>query len=457
MSKNSLKSLEYYKKNVDYTETTIIVTGLFFLWGFITSMNGILMPKLQQDFHLNDLQTILLQSAFFGAYFIISLIFYLFSMIVKDPIELLGFRRFIILGLVITGVGCFMFYPATEFKKYELFIGALFVLASGITLLQLAANPYVALLGKEKNDASRLNMAQAINSFGTFVAPLTSVLITSVQFPYLALAASIFFFAFLLSTTDFPVVLNYDRKRTALGIFKHKHVILGALGIFMYVAGEVSVGNNLINFISLKEIGNIQKDEYDQYLMLYWGGAMVGRLIGAIMLSNLRQATKSLAIYIILAIAFLGGILTWEHEPLTFAIIILSLIGLNLLISAITKFIPNKTLGYYAGVIIVMLLLGSFTTGRFAMWSIVGIGLFNSIMFPTIFTLALRGLKQYISQGSALLVMGIVGGALIPPIQKYLAEDHLLGIQKSFLLPVLCYGYIMFYGLKGSSRKERLE
>lgn len=445
--RRSLRSLDFYKKNVDYTETIIIVTGLFFLWGFITSMNGILMPKLEDDFHLSPLETILLQSAFFGAYFIISLLYYLFSEIIRDPIEWLGFRRFIILGLVVAGIGCFMFYPAAEYKEYKLFLSALFVLASGITILQIAANPYIALLGKENNDSSRLNMAQAINSFGTFIAPLTIVLITSVQFPYLALAGAIFFFAFLLGTTDFPTVLVYEKKRVPFGVFKNYQLVLGAIAIFMYVAGEVSVGSNLTKFIHLKHIGDIPESEYGFYTMIYWGGAMVGRLSGAIMLSNLKSTSKSYIIYGILLIAFIGG--WFAQESIFFAVTLLGLIGLNLLIAALSSYIPNRNLGFNAVAIMLMLLLGVFTEGRFALWCVVGIGLFNSIMFPSIFTLAIRGLKEYTTQGSALVVMGIVGGALIPPLQEFLMENENIGIQKSFILPVFCYLYIAFYGLYG--------
>lgn len=440
-----LKSLDFYKNNVDYTETTIIVTGLFFLWGFITSMNGILMPKLQQDFNLDAFATILLQSAFFGAYFIISLIYYLFSILIKDPIELLGFRRFIILGLIISGIGCFLFFPAAEHKQYELFIGALFVLASGITILQLAANPYVSMLGSQKNAASRLNMAQAVNSFGTFVAPLTSVLITSVQLPYLALAGSIFFFAFLLSTTAFPTVLVYEEKKTTFGVFKNKQLVFGALAIFMYVGGEVSIGSNLTKFIHLKEIGNVPEGDFDFYLMLFWGGAMVGRLIGAIMLSNLRPKTKTYIIYFILILTLAGG--WFVRESVLFSAILLALIGLSLLISSISRYIPSKTLGYFSATVMFMLLIASFGQGIFAMWCIVGIGLFNSIMFPTIFTLAIKNLKEYTTQGSSILVMGIVGGAFIPIIQESIMSIEYIGLQKSFLIPLLCYGYIMYYGL----------
>lgn len=453
MAKRYLRNLDAYKKKVDYTETTIIVTGLFFLWGFITSMNGILMPKLQEDFHLSPLETILLQSAFFGAYFIISFLYYLFSEFVRDPIEWIGFRRFIILGLIISGLGCSMFYPAAEFKEYNLFLSALFVLASGITILQIAANPYIALLGKSNNAASRLNMAQAVNSFGTFIAPLTIVLITSVQFPYLALAGAIFFFSFLLSTTDFPKVLTYEHKRVRFGIFKNHQLVWGAIAIFMYVAAEVSVGSNIAKFIHLKEIGNVPEAEYGFYTMLYWGGAMVGRLAGAIMLSNLKTTTKSYVIYTILIISFLGG--WFVEESVFFAVTLLGLIGLNLLISALSNYIPNKNLGYNAIVIIGMLLLGVFTEGRFALWCIVGIGLFNSIMFPNIFTLAIKGLKEYTTQGSALLVMGIVGGALIPPLQEFLLENENIGVQKSFILPLFCYLYIVFYGLYGYRQSQQ--
>jgi FHS family L-fucose permease-like MFS transporter len=384
------------------------------MWGFITCLNDILIPHLQDIFSLNYTQSMLIQFTFFTAYFIVSVPSGLI-------IEKIGYKRGIVIGLVTAGIGCLMFYPAAGQQSYALFLTALFVLASGITLLQVSANPYVAILGKPETASSRLNLTQAFNSLGTTIAPyLGSLFILSaatgaaadvntraaaVQVPYLGLAAALFIIAALIGFFKLPEVetgdiASADGSKNMDGEHKsawsYRHLVLGAIGIFMYVGGEVSIGSFLVKYINKELMPSISVPEAGRYLSFYWGGAMVGRFIGAAVLQ---------------------------------------------------KFKAGKVLAFNAGVAALLVVISMMTTGTIAMWTILLVGLFNSIMFPTIFTLGLDGLGKHTGQGSGILCMAIVGGALLPVLQGYFADT--IGIQHAFFIPVLCYVYILYYGMKG--------
>jgi MFS transporter, FHS family, L-fucose permease len=404
----------------------IIVTALFFLWGFITCLNDILIPYLKNLFQLNYTQAMLIQFTFFGAYFLMSLPS-------GKIVSKIGYKNGIIVGLITAGIGCLLFYPAAETKMYGFFLAALFVLASGVTLLQVAANPYVAILGRPETSSSRLNLTQAFNSLGTTVAPifgdffiLSGVVIYSaaklselnpgqmleyqvsqadvVKSPYLGLGAAFFLLAVVIWISKLPSINTGSSEgqpqSSIWDALKHRHLLLGVICIFMYVGGEVSIGSFIINFINQPHIGGLSQAEAAKYVAYFWGGAMVGRFIGAAVLSKIN---------------------------------------------------PGKALGFCAGMVVLLLLITIMTTGKIAMWSIISIGLFNSIMFPTIFTLAIKNLGINTSQGSSLLVMAIVGGAIVPLAQGALADS--VGIQLAFILPVLCYLYIVFYGFSGSKPK----
>jgi MFS transporter, FHS family, L-fucose permease len=412
--------------NKNYTAPLIIVTALFFLWGFITCLNDILIPYLKNLFQLNYTQAMLIQFTFFGAYFLMSLPS-------GKIVSKIGYKNGIIVGLITAGIGCLLFYPAAETKMYGFFLAALFVLASGVTLLQVAANPYVAILGRPETSSSRLNLTQAFNSLGTTVAPifgdffiLSGVVIYSaaklselnpgqmleyqvsqadvVKSPYLGLGAAFFLLAVVIWISKLPSINTGSSEgqpqSSIWDALKHRHLLLGVICIFMYVGGEVSIGSFIINFINQPHIGGLSQAEAAKYVAYFWGGAMVGRFIGAAVLSKIN---------------------------------------------------PGKALGFCAGMVVLLLLITIMTTGKIAMWSIISIGLFNSIMFPTIFTLAIKNLGINTSQGSSLLVMAIVGGAIVPLAQGALADS--VGIQLAFILPVLCYLYIVFYGFSGSKPK----
>lgn len=443
----------------------VIVTLLFFMWGFITCLNDILIPKLQEVFTLQHWQAMLIQTAFFGAYFIISLLYFIISVSKGDPIQRIGYKNGIIIGLVVAALGCVLFYPAANYQSYNFFLLALFVLASGITILQIAANPYVAILGPPEGAASRMNLTQALNSLGTTVAPViggylifetvqtvdTAGSADSVKMPYLALAAALVLIAVLIKVARLPYVAGEGKITPDAGALKYRHLVLGIVCIFMYVGGEVAIGSTLISFFKLPQIAGMDESSAKHYLAFYWGGAMVGRFFGAAALSGSgSKRSKFVIIAIITAVAFLA---VFGLYGLNQALIILALIAVNFGVLLLGGFSPNRTLGYFAAAVIALLLITCFATGSVAMWAVIAIGLFNSIMFPTIFTLAIDGLGIHTSQGSSLLVMAIVGGAIIPPLQGYVA-DVSNNLQLSFLVPLVCYIYIVYYGFLGYKIKH---
>ncbi|EAS46524.1 glucose/galactose transporter family protein [gamma proteobacterium HTCC2207] len=380
----------------------IAMTCLFFFWGFITVLNDILIPFLKESFDLNYTQAMLVQFCFFGAYFIV-------SPFAGRLIDKVGYQQGIVIGLLTTAAGCCLFYPSASLHLYPLFLFGFFVLASGITILQVAANPYVAALGPEKTAASRLNLAQAANSFGTTVGPIVGAALilgvvaadaSAVQGPYLMIAGLLIAAALVFRNIKLPVLTHMESEEKAEGsVWEHRHLVLGALAIFLYVGGEVSIGSFLVNYFSESTIGGLTTAEAGEMVAYYWGAAMIGRLIGAVLMNYIAD-TKYLAINAVIAI--------------------------------------------------VMIVVSMNTSGSVAMWSILAVGFFNSIMFPTIFTLAVKGLGSMTSKGSGFVCQAIVGGALIPLVQGVAADT--MGIQLSFIVPMLCYIYIGWYALNGAQK-----
>jgi FHS family L-fucose permease-like MFS transporter len=379
----------------------IAMTCLFFFWGFITVLNDILIPFLKESFDLNYTQAMLVQFCFFGAYFVV-------SPFAGKLIDKVGYQQGIVMGLLTTAAGCILFYPSASLHMYSLFLFAFFVLASGITILQVAANPYVAALGPETTAASRLNLAQAANSLGTTVGPIIGAALilgavaadaSAVQGPYLMIAGLLVAAALVFRFIKLPVLAHVEAtgEESDGNIWEHRSLVLGALAIFLYVGGEVSIGSFLVNYFSDPSIAGMSTADAGEMVAYYWGAAMIGRLVGAALM-NYIAATKYLAVNALIAI--------------------------------------------------IMIIVSMNTTGDIAMWSILAVGFFNSIMFPTIFTLAVKGLGSMTSKGSGLVCQAIVGGALIPLVQGVAADS--IGIQLSFIVPMLCYIYIGWYALNGS-------
>lgn len=400
------------KPGSTHTFALTSLTTLFFMWGFLTCLNDILIPYLKGMFSLNYTQAMLVQFCFFGAYFVMSIP-------AGKLVSKIGYQFGIVVGLVVASIGCALFYPAAEAHVYELFLLALFVLASGITILQVSANPYVSVLGPAKTASSRLTMTQAFNSLGTTVAPLFgSWLILSeisqataeqVKFPYLMLSASLLTLAIIFAFLKLPKLGKAidseaenqgDTEFVDLGsVWKYRHLILGAIGIFVYVGAEVAIGSFLVGFLTLDHIAGLPEQQAAHYISYYFAGAMIGRFAGAAIMQKLNAA-KVLACH-----------------------------------------------GILAGVLVLIAMTGQ---GSLAMWAILLVGLCNSIMFPTIFSLALQGLGKYTSQGSGILCLAIVGGAIIPLLQGMLADN--IGVQLALILPIGCYLYITYFALFGAKK-----
>lgn len=403
-----------------------MVTTLFFMWGFLTVLNDILVPHFKAIFELNYTRVMLIQFTFFMAYFLLSL-----------PsgwiVSRIGYQRAMVLGLLTMACGSLLFIPSASLASYELFLGALFVLAAGMTVLQVSANPYVAVLGPPATASSRLNLAQAFNSLGTAIAPwLGGALIlseaartpeqlralspealaayrvaeaSSVKLPYLTFAAILLLLAAAVWRFRLPVLASIENagdgkgERPAGSAWRVRHLMLGAAGIFLYCGAEVSIGSFLVNFFSQPEIGGFTERTAARYVSYYWSGAMAGRFLGSALLQRI-PAGKLLGLYAIAASA-----LVW---------------------------------------------LTVLSSGQVALWAIISVGLFNSIMFPNIFALAIAGLGKLTSQGSGILIMAILGAAVIPVAQGALADR--IGIHHAFILPALCYLYVVYYGFRGCRR-----
>jgi FHS family L-fucose permease-like MFS transporter len=398
-----------------YTTALSAVTVLFFLWGFITCLNDILIPYLKAIFRLSFAQANLINLCFFGAYF-------LMSIPAGKLVSRVGYKRGMLLGFVVAAVGAFLFYPAAAQRAYGLFLGALFVLASGITLLQVAANPYVAILGPPASASARLTLTQAFNSLGTTLAPLlgsalilshlpkldgaaaASIDVSAVQLPYLVIGGALLLISLLLSRINLPVIEHVTDDDDATGAhhrsaWQYRHLLLGVVGIFAYVGAEVAIGSHIVSYLALPAVMGLDTTTAGNQVAFYWGAAMVGRFAGAYLLNKMSPAK-------LLAINAVGAI--------------------------------------------VLVLISITTTGAVAMWSLLAVGLMNSLMYPTIFTLAVAGLGRHTEEGSGLLCTAIVGGALVPLLFGTIADHG--GLRLALLLPVLCYVYIMWYGLRGSRR-----
>jgi FHS family L-fucose permease-like MFS transporter len=397
------------------------VTTLFFMWGFLTCLNDILIPHLKSIFDLSYAQVLLVQFAFFGAYAV-------FSIPSARIIDWMGYQRSMVMGLLTMGVGAFLFVPAASVPSFPLFLCALIVLAAGITCLQVAANPYVTVLGKPETASSRLNLTQAFNSLGTFLAPFFGgILILSaapmtmdqiralapdalqtyrvheaatVKTPYVGLGIALVLLAVAIGSFKLPKIEHAQHKvgeKVNDSIWSHPNLIFGAIGIFVYVGAEVAIGSFLVNYFILPDIGGVTEKVAASFVAFYWGGAMVGRFIG----SGLLQKVKT---------GYLLGIC---------AVCAATLVAISML-----------------------------TSGHVAMYSIILVGFFNSIMFPSIFTLGVAELGPLTGDGSGVMIMAIVGGAIIPLAQGWIADR--IGIHHAFFLPVVCYLYILFFALSGS-------
>lgn len=425
------------QKQKNYRNAFIFLTSLFFLWGFITVLVDSLIPRIRDLFTLTYFQAGLVQFAFFGAYFVLSIP-------AGFMLSKIGYKKGIVLGLITMAVGCALFYPAASYRTFSIFLLAYFILAGGITILQVAANPYVAVLGSEEGASSRLNLSQAFNSLGTSIAPILgasfilsdkvkskdeiaslgqaakdtylSAEAAAVQSPFIIITMFIIVLAVVFIRVKLPKMLSAAPKNGYLMLLKNKSLMLGAFGIFIYVGAEVSIGSYLVNYFYDMKLTSVIKessmlssisstllgkslsgvDDYGilgSFVTFYWSGAMIGRFIGSYLTNIIK---------------------------------------------------PARVLSFFAIGALALIFMSAQTTGLTSMVSILAVGLFNSIMFPTIFSLSLEGLDDLKPQASGILCTMIVGGAIIPPMYGYLTD--LYGFKWAFSLLIICYLYIYFFG-----------
>jgi len=458
------------KPKSNYTVPLITITLLFFMWGFITCMNDILIPYLKKLFRLTFFESMLVQFSFFGAYFVGSLIYFLISYVKGDPINKVGYKKGILFGIVLAAIGCALFFPAATYSIYPLFLGALFVLGLGFTVLQITANAYVSLLGPEDSASSRLNLTQAFNAFGTTIAPILgghlifeffsasdgSFSASATRIPYLIFAGILLLVGLLIFYVKLPSFKPEEEEQAkGLGVLKFPHLTRGIVALFCYVGAEVAVGSFIISFLHLPEISGLEEAISKNYLSLYWGGAMIGRFVGSISLNHsLSQAKK---IIYMLGTAILVFALIFSIVDLTFAQIsfFLVFIGLNFIGFLVGKSAPARTLAIFSTINVLLLISVMVNKGELAMYSVLGIGIFNSIMFSNIYTLSIAKLGVYTSQGSSLLVMAILGGAVLPLVQGAVADQ--IGVHHSFILPLVCYLFILYFGIYCTKHLKGIE
>jgi FHS family L-fucose permease-like MFS transporter len=450
-----------------------VMTILFFMWGFMTVWNDILIPRFKEAFTLNYFQAMLVQFAFFGAYAVGSLVYYAVSVASGDPINRIGYKNGVIAGLLIAAAGSALFHPAAVLTSYPLFLIALFVVGLGFAMLQIAANPYVTLLGPERTASSRLNLAQAFNSVGTTTGPLIGGYLIfqyfartgahgaeSVKVPYLwfcivfVCLAAIFFFIHL------PQV-GAGRIERGFGALKFPHVALGIVAIFMYVGGEVSIGSAIISFLHQPAIAGLTELEASKYVSLYWGGMLIGRFMGAVELSDMKPAKKQilLAAFPIVGFLVLWAGRAWDGAGFDFsrgwAVVknYLPFLAVCWALFQCGKSLAGRTLMLFSAMVVALLATAILAGGKVAMWCVVAVGLFTSIGWSNTFSLAIEGVGIHKSQASSLLVMAILGGAILPAILGKVA-DH-WSLQVSFIVPLIAYAYVAYYGAKGHNVGRR--
>ncbi|MCL4112830.1 UNVERIFIED_CONTAM: hypothetical protein GTU68_005515 [Idotea baltica] len=379
------------------------MTTLFFIWGVIVSLNDILIPHFKGLFNMSYTETMLIQFCFFGAYFLMAIPASLL-------IERIGYKKGISAGLITIGLGALLFLPASWSVSYPLFLFGLFTMATGSVILQVVANPYVIILGKPETASSRLNLAQGINSLATTLAPLAGGFLilghynspqeaaAAVEGPYVGLAIFAFLIAIVFFFLKLPKVLETDGVKVKGNVLKFRQLRLGAIALMLYVGAEVTIGSFIVNFLGEDNIAGFAEKKAATYIPLYWGGLMIGRFLGSAILQKVSA---------------------------------------------------QKVLCYSSLASVLLLAVTILTNGYVAMWAMLSVGLFNSIMWSNIFTLAISGLGKYTNKAAGILVMAPVGGAILPLLQGVLADMPSVGLHLSYILPLSCYAFIIYYALNG--------
>ncbi len=441
---------------------------VFFFWGFLAASNGIFIPFCKSHFHLSQFQSQLIDSAFYGAYGVGSLILLFYSQISGvDLLNKIGYKKAIVFGLLISVLGAAAMIPAANAGSFPLILGALFIIALGFSLQQTAAQPFVIALGEAATGSHRLNLAGGVNSFGTTIGPILVSLalfgtfnanavdkavegaeISSINVLYVILMAVFGLVAAFLWFSKLPDVQGEQSKAEGLGALKYPQLVLGMIAIFVYVGVEVAIQSNMGELLKQQEYGALDTASISPYISLYWGSLMIGRWTGAITVFKPTKQLQRLLTIVVPVIAF-GVVLGANAMKGTdvsglYGYIVCVAILIGGFFMGQEK--PAKTLLIFSLLGVLAMLVGLATTGTISLYAFLSGGLFCSIMWPCIFSLSIAGLGKYTGQGSSLLIMMILGGAVIPPLQGKLAD--MTNIHSSYIITVLCFGYLAFFAWK---------
>ncbi len=455
----------------------ITIVSVFFFWGFVAASNDILIPVFKEKLNLLQWQSQMISFAFYVAYTVGSVIYYLISKSSGgDILNRLGYKNGIALGLVISAIGTLLFYPAAETASFPLMISGLFIVGLGFSLQQTAANPLTIMMGDPSKGSQRLSLAGGVNNVGTTIGPLlvsfaifgsiatgakSVASIESIKIPYLILGAAFLIFAIIFkfssipnkivveeTTTDQENKLPLTERASAL---KYPQLVLGMIAIFLYVGVEVSTAGNLSEFMK-QEVG-MTADRVAPYISLFWASLMIGRWTSSVGAFNIKGGFKTIMNFLMPYIAFgvflmVNKIANHDLTPFyIYAFVILALIGADIA----SKGNPARQLLIFSVMGIIALAIGMLASGMVSVYAFISVGLFCSTLWPCIFTLAISGLGKHTNQGSSFLIMMIMGGGFISLLQGVLAEDNLLGIQWSYLVGVGCFVYLGYYAIKVNS------
>jgi FHS family L-fucose permease-like MFS transporter len=454
--------------NSNHTKSSLaLLISVFFFWGFVAASNTVLIPVFKKHFMLLQWQSQLVDFAFYISYTVGSLIYFVVSVFTGDPLNKIGYKKGLVLGLTISAVGAMGFVPSAALQSFSLMLSSLFIVGLGFALQQIVANPYMAAIGDPATGSHRISLGGGVNSFGTAIGPLLlgyaifgslqgtgDVGLETIEKPYIILAATFLFFALILGLSKLPAITHPEKMERDMGALKYPQLVFGMVAIFVYVGVEVSIQSNMPELMRQPHILGLESSQTVHFVSLFWGSLMIGRWTGAITVFNLTNRMKQLftALVPLIAYAVIVGVnyiklsAAGQNDKMMdlfyyFPFVLILIAGFFL-----AQERPAFTMMLFSAMAGVLMIIGLLSSGRIALYSFVSGGLFCSVMWPCIFSLSIAGLGKYTNQGSSLLVMMIAGGAIIPPLQGYISD--LCTIHFSYIVPVLCYCYLFFYGWK---------
>lgn len=438
---------------------------VFFFWGFVAASNGIFIPFCKQHFQLTQFQSQLIDLTFYGGYFIGSLLLFLYSRLTKvELLNKIGYKKGIIYGLLFSALGALCIIPSVQMGSYGMILGSFFLVALGFSLQQTCAQPYVVALGSANSGATRLNFAGGVNSLGTTVGPVvisyilfgnvaagtSQASLTAIVGLFACVAAFFVLMALFFSLSNLPHITQEQQAEVGIGAFKYPQLVLGMIAIFVYVGVEVSIQSNMGALLKLPDFGGYTESELAPFISLYWGSLMIGRwgnVMGIFNLTGIKKVAMQILIpYLAFGVVLLSNSINGNSVQ---GLLIYALpIALMIVVSFLSQEKQSRALLYFSVFGFAAMLVGLVTTGKVAVFAFISGGLACSVLWPCIFSLAICGLGKHTSQGSAFLIMMIVGGAVIPPLQGLLSDLPFVGIHISYVVTLGCFAYLIFYAIK---------